>query len=78
LYEFTSSGLNVAIRTTGLPNRFRLGEDYLRQENFGLIEIDWARPDPRVSLQVRGVNGSLLKHHDFDLSTIHDPADDLY
>ena len=28
-------------------------------DNFGLITIDWDQPDPRISLQIRDVDGDI-------------------
>ena len=41
-----------------------------RGENFGLIAIDWGRPDPRISLQIRDVEGDITIQHKLSLSDI--------
>jgi alkaline phosphatase D len=52
LYDITSSGLNRRFpRHAPNPNRFRVGGYYLK-ENFGLLEIDWDDPEPRVSVRI--------------------------
>jgi alkaline phosphatase D len=52
LYDITSSGLNRGFpRDAPNPNRFRMDGYYLK-ENFGLLEIDWAEPDPRVRFRI--------------------------
>ncbi len=53
LYEITSSGLNYAFASAGEPSRFRLGDDNFRQDNYGMVVIDW-EPEPTISLQVWG------------------------
>ncbi len=62
LYELTASSLNYSFadpkRPWVEPEPTRLGEIY-GAENFGLIDIDWARRNVRLSLL--GSNGSLLK-----------------
>lgn len=61
LYDITSSGLNQ----TGLsaePNRFRVGGDSVYSEpNFGWIEIDWEQEDPSIALQIRDVDGEVVR-----------------
>lgn len=59
LYDLTSSSLNtVHGRGTPTGNRHRaLGETYHRQ-NFGLIEIDWESPAPKITLQIRDLENT--------------------
>ncbi|MFO0334450.1 MAG: alkaline phosphatase D family protein, partial [Pseudomonadota bacterium] len=57
LWDLTSSGL-TEVWPVVPPNANRVGE-VLREANFGLIEIDWTRPRPGLSLQVRDVNGEV-------------------
>jgi alkaline phosphatase D len=52
LYDITTSGLNRRFpREAPNPNRFRVDGYYLK-ENFGLLEIDWADPEPRVRVRI--------------------------
>lgn len=60
LYDATSSGLNQASRN------FRLPEDNRQRfaampwgNNYGTILIDWAKPDPLLSIQLRGEDGEV-------------------
>ena len=39
-------------------NRHRLGI-MTHGDNFGLISIDWERPDPELSLQIRDTDGRI-------------------
>jgi len=55
LWDVTSSGL-TEVWPVVPPNANRVG-DVLREANFGLIEIDWRTPAPRLTLQVRDVTG---------------------
>jgi len=54
LWDLTSSGLTEVWPVTP-PNANRVSE-VLREQNFGLIEIDW-EDGPRIDLQVRDVRG---------------------
>lgn len=60
LYDITASGLNQASSEWRAPepNRHRVaGLPY--GNHFGMIEIDWERPVPRVSLQIRHEDGQI-------------------
>ena len=61
VYDVTSSGLNQ----TGLPdepNRFRVaGDEVYNQSNFGWIEIDWEQEDPTIKLEIRDVDGKVVR-----------------
>ena len=71
LYDLTSSGLNMASRSWRKfePNRHRVAT-MNRGDNFGVIAIDWDRPDPRISLQIRDVEGDVTIQQKINLSTI--------
>ena len=70
LYDITSSGLNQ----TGLPdepNRFRVAGDAVYNEpNFGWIEIDWAAEDPAVTLEIRDLEGEVVREARTTLNTL--------
>ena len=70
VYEVTSSGLNQ----TGLPeevNGFRLeGTEIYNQPNFGLIEIDWEKEDPSLTLEIRDVDGKVVVEAKTTLNTL--------
>ena len=61
VYDVTSSGLNQ----TGLPdepNRFRVGGDSVyNQPNFGWIAIDWDEEDPTIKLEIRDLEGQVVR-----------------
>lgn len=61
LYEVTASGLNQ----TGLPdepNRFRVaGDSVYNQPNFGWIDIDWSEEDPTIKLEIRDLDGNVVR-----------------
>ena len=54
LYDVTSSALNrpLAVQAGDEPNRRRKGP-LVWEANFGVVEVDWSAPDPRVSLEIR-------------------------
>lgn len=75
LYEVTSSGLN---RGGGgrddEPNRHRLGENF-RQNNYGLVTIDWDTETPMLLLEVYDDEGHLGLREEVPLSRLkRDPA----
>jgi alkaline phosphatase D len=60
LYDLTSSGLNVARKAWRFYelNRHRIATMNW-EDNFGMVLIDWDRPEPRISLQIRDVEGDI-------------------
>jgi alkaline phosphatase D len=69
LYDVTSSGMNCPHRPWNEPNRLRVGE-LLCESNFGMIEIDWNKPDPVVSLLVCNGEGIPNLREDVPLSRL--------
>lgn len=60
LFDFTSSGLTHTWRRVWEePNALREGELIIRK-NFGIIEVDWAAPEPRVTFMVKGTGNEVL------------------
>jgi alkaline phosphatase D len=55
IWDITSSGL-TEVWPVLPPNARRVGEAY-REENFGLVEIDWASAATRIRVSVRDVIG---------------------
>ncbi|HEV3120990.1 MAG TPA: hypothetical protein VGY53_03770 [Isosphaeraceae bacterium] len=39
-------------------------------DNFGVIAIDWDRPDPVITLQIRDVHGDVFLAQNVNLSTL--------
>jgi alkaline phosphatase D len=59
VYELTSSGMTHSYEGVGEePNRHRVS-DLIGKLNFGLIQIDWSRDQPRIELEVRGLENVL-------------------
>ena len=66
VYDVTSSSLNtVGSSPLDEPNQYRVGERF-RPENFGLIEIDWSGKSPKLSLQLRDVDGKTVREAKMD------------
>jgi len=61
IYDITSSGLTQ----TGFSretNRFRVGdENPFGKQNFGWIAIDWDAEDPTIKLEIRDVEGQVVR-----------------
>ncbi len=58
LYEITASSLNQPSGSKIVePNQFRISEENFRQENYGMINIDWSKSDPLVSMSIRNIDG---------------------
>ena len=66
LYDFTSSGLtHTWSEQSKESNALRIG-DLIIQKNYGLINVDWRKKGPLVTLQVRGNNNSLHAEEKID------------
>jgi alkaline phosphatase D len=74
LYEVTSSGLNSGFAGFGEHNRHRIGERNYNADNFGLIHIDWATPDPTLTLEIRNALGHAVISHRLTLSELQAAA----
>ena len=70
LYDLTSSGLTQ----TGFSredNRYRVGsENPYGQQNFGVLKIDWNQEDPTISMEIRDVNGQIVREARSTLHTL--------
>lgn len=71
LYDATSSGFNQGFKEWRAPekNSRRIG-GMPYGDNFGLIFIDWSKPDPVITLQLRDVNGDVRVAHKLNLSEL--------
>lgn len=68
LHDVTSSGINRDWPTIE-PNQRRIG-DPVRTHNFGLIEVDWDREDPQISLVLVQHDGSEANRVEMPLSSL--------
>lgn len=77
LYDVTSSGLNQGSEKWRAPekNSKRVG-GMPWGDNFGMVEIDWSKPDPLVSLKLLDVNGETAVKETIPLSLLK-PSGDL-
>jgi alkaline phosphatase D len=71
LYDVTSSGLNQADKNWRAPekNRHRVSS-MSYGDNFGVVQVDWTLEDPKVSLQLRDVDGDIIVQQKFPLSVL--------
>lgn len=71
LFDITSSGLNQGTKTWRAPtdpNKHRIGI-MSHGDNFGIVTIDWS-DDPKISLQVRDIEGEIALKESLPLSLL--------
>lgn len=68
IWDVTSSGLTETWPVTP-PNALRRS-GVLQEQNFGLIEIDWSGPAPKVQIEVRDVTGAARLMTTIDAATL--------
>lgn len=68
LYDVTASGITETWPKVE-PNRYRVGE-VVRENHFGMIEVDWKRPDPEITLQIIDRPGTVRVKHAVSLSQL--------
>lgn len=68
LYDLTSSGITQTWPLVE-ANSNRVGKA-VRKNNFGLIEVDWAQPDPTITLSLTDVRGRKRVYHSVKLSAL--------
>ena len=70
LYEATASGLNQHGSSKD-TNRYRVSaKPPFCDSNFGWIEIDWAKADPEIKLEIRNVKGKIVRRAQFTLGEL--------
>jgi alkaline phosphatase D len=75
LYDLTSSSLNqIHPRGTPSPNQNRALDQTYHQENFGVIDIDWAQADPILSLEIHALDDSVKLQKQLRLSELQPPS----
>ena len=72
LYDITSSGLTEKSSIRNEPNDLRVGGVYVGG-NFGVIEVDWSKENPVVTLQIRDDAGKAVREVSFSLSQLAPP-----
>jgi alkaline phosphatase D len=68
LWEVTSSGLTKEWKNVS-PNKHRVG-NFINKVNYGELLIDWNLKDPKITLQLKNVNGDVFTQHSMNLSDI--------
>lgn len=75
LTEFTSSGMTHVNETYArAPNRYRIAGPSTDQ-NFGLVEIDWQKPSPLVTLKAINIQGAVVFSHQVRFNREQDDAE---
>jgi len=69
LYDFTSSGLTQVWKFI-TPNKYRMKNMSFLGANFGMVEIDWNKKDPIITLKAIGIKGDVKFKHDIALSEL--------
>jgi alkaline phosphatase D len=71
IYDITASAFNQSSRSWRPfeTNRHRVATMNWG-DNFGVITIDWDQLDPRISLQIRDVDGDITIQQKIRLSTV--------
>jgi alkaline phosphatase D len=71
VYDLTSSGLNMGNqRWKGVEKNSKRVATMTYGDNFGMVQIDWDKPDPQIRLQVRDVEGEIKINEKVDLSLL--------
>ena len=60
LFDVTASAMNQRQRPGEEENPHRVGDLYFR-ENFGMLKINWSKPDPRVTMEIRDLAGKAVR-----------------
>lgn len=68
IYDVTSSGITQTWNKIE-PNKNRIGEAE-PENNFGLITVDWNAEDPKVTMEVRTVDGKASVSHAVSLDAL--------
>ena len=68
IYDITSSGLTEVWESVE-TNKNRLGE-VIRENNFGMIDIDWSQPDPELTFQIINIEGTSRVEYKLKLSAL--------
>ncbi|MFP6901179.1 MAG: alkaline phosphatase D family protein [Opitutales bacterium] len=60
LFDVTASAMNQTQKPTPEENPHRLGDRYFK-ENFGLLRINWSKPEPNVTMEIRALDGKVVR-----------------
>ena len=68
LYDVTASGITEDWHNVE-PNRYRVGPPF-RSNHFGMLEIDWSKVDPTLTMNIIDVQGKRQIEHAVNLSSL--------
>ena len=60
LFDVTASAMNQRQRPGEEDNPHRVGDLYF-SENFGMLKINWSKPSPRVTMEIRDLEGKVVR-----------------
>lgn len=60
LFDVTASAMNQTLRPDNEENPHRIGDRYFK-ENFGLLKIDWSKPKPSITMEIRDLHGNAVR-----------------
>jgi len=60
LFDVTASAMNQRQRPGEEENPHRVGDLYF-SENFGMLKINWSKPSPRVTMEIRDLEGKVVR-----------------
>ena len=69
IYDITSSGITEVWETVE-PNKNRIGE-VVRENNFGMITIDWTKSDPELTFQLFDIIPTTRVEYKINLSELN-------
>ncbi len=70
LYELTSSGMNAGGAGEGETNRYRVGPDNVRADNFGVVRVDWSKAPAELALEIHTADGRVAQRVEFPLAAL--------
>lgn len=71
ILEVTSSGMNTKMYGKGEVNAFRMSEDNIRENNYGVIEFNWDQPSPSLTITIHNRTGKILFNHDILITDLY-------
>ena len=60
LFDVTASAMNQTLKPDDEKNPHRIGDRYFR-ENFGVLKIDWSKPSPIMTMEIRDLKGKVTR-----------------
>ncbi len=67
-YEVTASGMNTKMYGAGEKNRFRITQDNFRENNYGVINIDWSQTNPIIKISLKNKDGKIWHQETLTIS----------